>query len=85
MMNNKIEPRCSPRPRRQSAVIEALGKYPSIAKNRIATENAAPRPQAEPAVRPAANRRGAADTDYGYAWNELDIPDKHSCRSWDGR
>jgi hypothetical protein len=38
MMNNKIEPRCSPRPRRQSAVIEALGKYPSIAKNRIATE-----------------------------------------------
>jgi hypothetical protein len=32
-MNDQIEPRRSPRPRRQSAVIEALGENTSTAQN----------------------------------------------------
>jgi hypothetical protein len=40
VMDNKVEPGCSPRPRCQSAVVKALGKNASIAKNRIAAEAA---------------------------------------------
>jgi hypothetical protein len=39
-MDNEIEPCCSPRPRRQSAVIKALGEDTATAKSRIATEAA---------------------------------------------
>jgi len=39
-MDDKIEPRRSPRPRRQSAVIEALGENTSTAQNSVAAEAA---------------------------------------------
>jgi len=39
-MDDQIEPRRSPRPRRQSAVIEALGENTSTAQNRVAAEAA---------------------------------------------
>jgi hypothetical protein len=40
VMDDKIESRRSPRPRRQSAVIEALGENTSTAQNSIAAEAA---------------------------------------------
>jgi hypothetical protein len=39
-MDDKIEPRRSPHPRRQSAVIEALGENTSIAQNGITAKAA---------------------------------------------
>ena len=73
-MDDQIEPRRSPRPRRQSAVIEALGENTSTAQNSIAAETARHDHQAEPAAPPAADRRGAADIGYGSAWNWLRHP-----------
>lgn len=40
MMDDQIEPRRSPRPRRQSPVLEALGENTSTAQNCIATKAA---------------------------------------------
>jgi hypothetical protein len=40
VMDDQIEPRCSPRPRRQSAVIEALGENTSAAQNSVTAEAA---------------------------------------------
>jgi hypothetical protein len=39
-MDDQIEPRRSPRPRRQSAVIEALGENTSTTQNSVAAEAA---------------------------------------------
>jgi hypothetical protein len=39
-MDDQIEPRCSSRPRRQSAVIEALGENTSAAQKSVAAEAA---------------------------------------------
>src|SRR5271167_347890 len=39
-MDDQIEPRRSPRPRRQSTVVEALGENTSTAQNRVAAEAA---------------------------------------------
>jgi hypothetical protein len=39
-MDDQIEPRCSPRPWRQSAFIEALGENTSAAQNSVTAEAA---------------------------------------------
>jgi hypothetical protein len=56
VMDDKIEPRRSPCPRRQSAIIEALGENASTAKEQHRSGSGAPRPLGEPAAPPAADR-----------------------------
>jgi hypothetical protein len=82
-MDDQIELRRSPRPRRQSAVIETLGENTSTAHNSNAAEAARHDHQANRPPRQRQIGEAVADIGYGSAhW--LRIQDRDSRRS-DGR